>query len=461
MEMNGSAKVSGDVIDGLNQLLDGSAYGPASDGWDEARAAWNLAVDQHPACVVVPTSADDVSAAVKFAGENGLWVTAQGTGHSAAAYDSLAGALLIKTSEMQELSIDHDTRIARVGAGVTWGAVVPAAAEHGLIALAGSSHDVGVVGYHLGGGLSFLARKHGLASDWVRAIELVKADGTQVRVSADDEPDLFWALRGGGGNFGVVTALEFELLPMPELCTGSLFFAPERTAEVFQAWRRWTADLPNEMSTTARMLSFPPFPEIPEVFRGKSFAIIEAVWLGDEPSGSKLLEPLRELGPDNDTFQASDPMGLLALHMDPPGPVPGFGDHMLLGEITEGEIEALVDAVGPGSGVPILGFEMRLLGGALDAATDGGGATSSLRARFLTYGVGVLAAPEMRPPLEKGFRDAREALAGSLCDSNALNFTEVRVEPGAIFGTEALARLREVKSTVDEGGLIRGNHLLT
>jgi FAD/FMN-containing dehydrogenase len=365
---------------------------------------------------------------------------------------------LIKTSAMQEVAIDPDRRLARVGAGVTWGAVVPAAQEHGLIALAGSSHDVGVVGYHLGGGLSFLSRAHGLACDMVRAIELVTADGRKVRASAEEEPDLFWAMRGGGGNFGIVTALEFELLPIPDLHAGSFFFPHERSGEVMEAWLEWTRDLPDELTTDVRMMQFPPLPDIPEIFRGKSFAIVEAVYIGDAETASRLVEPIRALGPDQDSFAAADPMALLALHMDPPGPVPGLTDHVLIGDLSSDKLSSLVQAIGPGAEAPILSFELRLLGGALAERSNRRGALGALEGRYIAFGVGVLAVPEMRPPLEAAFGKARAALGDAINGSHFLNFTEVAVEAESAFDENALARMREVKLAADPENLIRGNH---
>src|SRR3712207_1785403 len=169
---------------------------------------------------------------------------------------------------MRGVSIDPDARVARVAAGAIWIEVVKAAAEHGLAALAGSSPDVGVVGYTLGGGLSWLARKHGIGANQVAAVELVTADGRLVRADRENEPDLFWAVRGGGGAFGVVTAIEFNLFPITEVYAGILWFPVERAIEVLNAWRAWTSDLPDEMTSVGRILQFPPIPAFPEEIRG-------------------------------------------------------------------------------------------------------------------------------------------------------------------------------------------------
>ena len=224
----------------LRARMDGDVAGPGDANWDEARLAWNLAVDQRPAAVAMPESAEDVAAVVAFARAEGLRVAPQGTGHNAGALGDLADTILLKTHRMRGVTIDPDTRTARAEAGVIWIEVVEAAAEHGLAALAGSSPDVGVVGYTLGGGLSWLARKHGIGANQVTAIEVVTASGDLVRTDWANEPDLFWALRGGGGSFAIVTAIEFNLFPISEVYAGILWYPVEEAAEVLKAWRNWT-----------------------------------------------------------------------------------------------------------------------------------------------------------------------------------------------------------------------------
>lgn len=436
----------------------GSLHTAADPDWDEARSAWNLAVDQHPAVVAIPEDAADVARAVRFARDHGLRVAAQGTGHNAAAHGDLDGAMLIKTERMREVRIEPATRTARVGAGVTWGEVVGPAAEHGLAALAGSSHDVGVVGYTLGGGVSWLARKHGLAADRVTAIELVSAHGDLREVTALTDPDLFWALRGGGGNFGVVTAIEFSLLPITELYAGALFFPYERAGEVLEAWRRWTASVPDEVTSVGRLVQIPPIPDVPEFLRGRSFAVIEAAYLGNEEQAGDLLAPLRELGPKMDTFATIAPPELLALHMDPPGPVPGMGDHQMLADLDAESLDRLVAAVGPGADSPLLSFEFRHLGGALGRRGEGSGALGALDGRFMTFAVGMLMDPAIVPALEAAFTASRNAL--DIVDTGGAygNFAESPVDPEAIYGDRTLRRLREVRANVDPDGLFLANH---
>ena len=205
-------------------------------------AAWNLTADQNPAAVAYAESADDVVAAINFARASGLGIAAQGTGHGAGSRGPLDGSILLRTDRMKGIEIDAEARVGRYEAGVLWMEANPAAGEHGLANLSGSAPDIGVVGYTTGGGFGWLARRHGLACNSVRAIELVTADGEQRRVDANNDPDLFWALRGGGGSFGVVTAIEFGLAELPEVFAGSVIYpADERSTEIVNRYFEWAA----------------------------------------------------------------------------------------------------------------------------------------------------------------------------------------------------------------------------
>jgi FAD/FMN-containing dehydrogenase len=262
-----------DVQD-LRARLAGTVVAPGDPSWDEARQAWNLAVDQRPALVALPENVDDVVAIVAFARANGLRVAAQGTGHNASAIASLERTVLVKTSQMKGVAIDAAGRRARVAAGTLWAEVTGPASEHGLAPLAGSSPDVGVVGYTLGGGLSWLSRRHGLAANSVIAIEIVTGDGRVVCCDRDTEPGLFWALRGGGGSFGVVTAIEFALYPAPQVYGGAMLWPWERAREVLERYVEWCRSAPEQVSTSARLLQVPPLPDVPEPLRGRAFVAI-------------------------------------------------------------------------------------------------------------------------------------------------------------------------------------------
>jgi FAD/FMN-containing dehydrogenase len=431
---------------------------PHDPRWNEARVAWNLAVDQQPAAVALPESAADVMAVVRWARSRGLRVAPQGTGHNAAAMGSLAHTVLVKTERMRGVEIDAEKRIARVEAGVLWAEVSGAAAEHGLAALAGSSPDVGVVGYSLGGGISWLARRYGLAANSVTAVELVNADGELVRADEDNESELFWALRGGGGSFGVVTALEFQLYPIAEVCAGVLFFPIERGKEVLHAWRNWIEDVPDEVTSVGRFLQFPPIPDIPEPLRGGSFVVVEATSLLDEAATDELLRPLRELGPAVDTFATIPIERLSLLHMDPEHPVPGAADGMLLRDFPEEAIDAIVAVAGAGSGSPLLSVEVRHLGGALGRMQRGHGALATIEAGFALFAVGMAMTPELGAAMRAHIEIVQAALASWDAGRDYLNFTERRERGERLFGSPTYRRLQTVKGKVDPADVFRSNH---
>jgi hypothetical protein len=440
----------------LRERTAGDVVVPADQRWDDARRAWNLAVDQRPAAVALPESAADVVEIVRFAARHGLRVAPQGTGHNAAALGGeLADTILVKTERMRGVAIDPVARTARVDAGVLWVEVVQAAAQHGLAALAGSSPDVGVVGYTLGGGLSWLARKHGIGANQVTAVELVTADGRLVRADADTEQELFWAVRGGGGAFGVVTALEFRLIPLTEVYAGILWFPVERAAEILKAWRSWTDALPDEMTSVGRILQFPPIPQIPEPVRGRSFVVVQAIYAGDPADGAALVAPLRALGPVMDTVAPTPITELSKLHMDPEEPVPAVGDGGTLWDVDDELIEALVETT---VGSPVLSLEVRHLGGAIARRHPDHGAVDAFDAPFIAYAVGFTPGEEAARAVERAVFDIWTALAPWAAEHTYMNFADSRRRASALFTGSALARLRDVKAAYDPDDVIRSNH---
>src|SRR5215218_10465573 len=381
----------------LRDRMDGRVSAPGDLDWDEARQAWNLAVDQRPAAVATPHSVDDVIAIVDFARDRGLLVTAQGTGHNAAAYDTLADTILVKTQEMRGVEIDEEAGVARVAAGTIWIEVTEPASALGLAPLAGSSPDVGVVGYSLGGGASWLARKYGLSANSVVAIEVVTADGELVRADAEHHADLFWALRGGGGNYGVVTHMEICLFPLTEVYAGMMFWPWERAGEVLKTWAAFTRTAPDDVTTSARLMQIPPLPDIPEFLRGRALIVIDGAFVGDEAAGAELFAPLRDLGPEMDTFAMIPPVGLSRIHMDPEGPTPAIGGSAgMLGALTDEAIDAFLAAAGPGSGSALLMAEIRHFGGALSRAPEGHGALARFEGDYVTFAGGIPVTPEGR-----------------------------------------------------------------
>jgi FAD/FMN-containing dehydrogenase len=440
----------------LQACMQGDLVLPDDESWDEARQAWNLAVDQRPAAVALPETADDVVLIVDFAREHGLRVAPQGTGHSAGPLGWLDETILVKTSRMRRVDVDPQSQRARVEAGALWMDVTEAVAPHGLVGLAGSSPDVGVVGYSLGGGVSWLGRKYGLSANSVIAIELVTADGRHLRVDADHEPDIFWALRGGGGSFGIVTSLDIRLYPIREVYAGWLIFPVERAREVLTAWREWTETVPDELSSVGRILNIPPLPDIPEPLRGRSVVVVEATLIGDGAQGAELLEPLRALEPELDTFATIPASTLHHLHMDPDHPVPGTGDGMMLDDLTPEAIAAATAIMGPRS--PILSLEFRHAGGELARHAPGNGVLGSLDAAYLMFAVGIAPTPEAKAAVEHDVTRLQRALARWDSGRMYLNFAEHPRSGRSLFGDDAYARLRRLKSEIDPDNVFHANH---
>jgi FAD/FMN-containing dehydrogenase len=440
----------------LRAAVAGFVVLPGEDGWDAARQAWNLAADQRPALVALPESAADVQVLVDFARTSGLRVAMQGTGHNACPMGPLDDTMLVKTERMRGVEIDERNCTARVEAGALWIDVTAPASEAGLAPLAGSSPDVGVVGYTLGGGLSWLGRRYGLAANRLLSADVVTADGRLVQASRHENPELFWALRGGGGNFGAVVAIEFELIPLRKVYAGMMLFGSDRAREVMQAWREWTAGVPDSVTTSARIMQFPPLPELPEFLRGRGVVLIDGAIVEDGERAAELLAPLRALGPEMDTFEDIPPVGLSRIHMDPEQPMPGISDTMMLDGLSAETVDRLVDATGPGSGSPLLLVELRHLGGALGRYA--GGALNRLDGDYLYFAVGIPMDPAVVAALEAHFAIVSAALAPQSSGNHYLNFAERPVDPVAFYGEQTYARLRKVKAEVDPLEIFRGNH---
>ena len=442
--------------------IDGRVAVPADPDWDQARLAWNLAVDQNPVAVALVESADDVAKTVRFAAESGLKVAGQGTGHGAGPLPPLDDTILLKTERMRGIAVDPEERTARVEAGVLSIELAEAAGAHGLISLPGSSPDVGVIGYTLGGGLSWLARQYGFACNSVNAIELVTADGETKTVDANDDPDLFWALRGGGGGYAIVTALHLALLPIADVYAGILIFPAELGADAFRAYRDWTAGTPEEVTSIARLLRPPPIPDVPEPLRGKALITIDAAFTGGREQGEEPIAPLRAIGePIMDNFDQIPAAGLCRIHMDPEQPVPGLTTHAPIGELSDEAIDAFIaNGPGPETGSTLLLAELRQLGGALARRTEGTGALDKLEFPFVMSAVGALMAPDAGETVPRDLARLDEAMAPFRADGGYFNFVDSPCEVDSILPAETCARLGEVKRRWDPEGTIVANHVV-
>ena len=378
------------AAEALRGLCGGAVHLPGDAAFDEARLPWNLSVDARPAAVAYPAFASEVADVVRTAASVGLRVAPQGTGHGA---PPLAGrledAVLLRTSAMTELRVDAERRTARVGAGVRWGDVVERAGALGLAARHTSSPGVGVVGSSLGGGLSWYARDAGLQCSALTAVELVLADGTFVRATDTDHNNLMWAARGGAGGFGVVTALEFDLLPIARVHAGMLAWDWAHAEPVLSAWSAWCGEAPESVTSMARLFQAPDVPWLPADVRGRRLVIVDAVLLEDSDRAGALLAPLRALGPEIDTFADVPAASVARLQLDPEAPTAVYAHSVLVSDLPERAVEALVAAAGPGSGSELLFVEIRQLGGALSRPADRAGALDRMDGAFLVLGVGM------------------------------------------------------------------------
>ena len=443
----------------LQSRIHGQVLTEDDQAWDASRQTFNLTHDQRPAALVRVANADDVAETVRYAGRRGLRIAPQSTGHNAGPIEGLEESLLLRTDALQQVTIDVAARRARVGSGVRWAAVSDPASEAGLAPLSGSSRDVGVAGYSLGGGMGWLGRKYGLQTNALTAVELVTADGELRRIDHDNETDLFWAVRGGGGNFGIVTALEFELFAVPEIYAGALFFPYERASEVLHAWHDFvSADLPDEITTVGRVVQIPPLPEIPEIIRGKSFTILQAAYLGNESEGADLIRPLTDLGPEMNTFAMVPPNALGYLAMDPDAPMPYAGSSRMISAVSAVGIDAFVETAGPGSGSTLANIELRSLGGALGRRTPGYGASATMDGDYLMFAVGGVFSPEQYGEVLGQAEAVSAALAPWDSGTRYLNFEEGKVYARVFFDEDTWRLLRALRTEWDPTRVFLANH---
>lgn len=439
----------------LRQQISGTVLLPEDSDYDVKRRGWNLTVDQHPAVIVIVNDVQDVQAAVRYAAAHDLGVAVQLTGHG---IKYAADNLLIITERLKGVTVDVQRATARVEAGVIWQQVLDAATPHGLAPLLGTSPNVGVVGYTLSGGIGFLARRFGLAADSVLAIDVVTLDGQVRHTSATENSDLFWAILGGGGNFGVITAMEFKLYPVPTLYGGSLTYPGDQVADVMRFYREWVKGVPEELGSMLAIVKYPAMPQLPEAIRGKVFAYVRAAYSGDAAQGQALIQPwLDWQTPLENTFREMPFAEAPTITNDPTNPSPVFSSSDMLNELSDEVIE-IVTRYATNSNAPVVLTDIRHAGGAISRADSNANAIGNRDANFYLVIGGPAFTPETRAAMQPYIDEYKSALRPYLHGGLYLNFAgsiEARKRVKDAYSPESYARLLTLKGQYDPKNLFR------
>ncbi|WP_431970707.1 FAD-binding oxidoreductase [Nocardia sp. bgisy134] len=441
-------------------VFTGPVFRPGESGYEVEIAGFQTAYTHRPELVVVAAHGEDVRAAVEYAARHGLPVAVQATGHGLSV--AAEGGVLISTARMTGIRIDPEARTARVAAGVRAGALVEAAAQFGLAPLNGSSPSVGVIGYTLGGGLGLLAREFGYAADHVRMIELVTADGRMRTLRPGDE--LFGAVLGSGGNFGVVTALELDLVPVRTVYGGQLVFDEPLAGAALEAWRQWTATVPERLTSSVATLTYPDIPQVPEMLRGRYVASIRVAFDGPADEGERLVAPLRAVGARlRDDLRELPYTESHTIHSDPDHPHAYAATNAVLGELTGDALAALAAATGPGGSIPAV-VDIRHLGGALGRPGPAGVAVDRREAAYVVRVI-TMPAPGAGAGVPAEHVAVREVLAPwtighSLAFLYGAGDGADDAQTRAGYAPDTYARLAALKAKYDPHNMFRFNRNL-
>lgn len=430
---------------------------PGSAGYAELTATYNLCTRLTPLAVVEAQTAHDVAAAVRVAGEHGVPVGVQSTGHGP--WATMTGAVLVATRGLDGLMVDPVSRVARIGAGVRWSAVLEAAAPHGLAPLCGSSPSVGVVGLLTGGGHGPLARTYGLSADRVLSFDVVTGDGALRRASATENPDLYWGLRGGKGTLGIVTGLELELVQQPEVYAGAVWFDAPDIPAVVRTWAQWSQLLPDEGTTSIAVMRLPAMPGVPPELAGRTTVSVRFAWTGDPAVGEEMLRAIRSVAAPLVDLVAARPYAEIGIvHSDPEDPMPAVETHLLLEAFDADAADRLLDLVGPQAATTQLMVEVRRLGGAVATPLRGESVFGHRDAQWTVLAIG-LGIPEIADLVRADARRIVDGLApwrrpGALPNFHAGSGPDWALR---VFGEDGARRLREVSLRYDPDGVLLGS----
>ena len=456
MQKSSVAEIASSELDGR---FHGEVIGPDHSSYDEARAVFNAMIDRRPGLIARCTGADDVVAALAFARRHELAVAVRGGGHSAAGQGVCDDGVLIDLVGMRQVEVDPQARRAVAGGGVLWGEFDAATQEHGLVAPGGRVTTTGVGGFTLGGGYAWISSKYGLALDALRSAEVVTADGQVLTASEDENPDLFWGIRGGGGNFGVVTRFEFELERLGPLVYAGLSLWPvERAAEVLRGWRDYVDGAPDELSTAAVIITAPPEDFVPDHLKGQLAVGLGGCYVGDVEAGAEAFAPLKALEPEVDLIQPMPYTAFQAI-LDPSAPAGQRnywrGEYMT--ELSDAAIDTFIENAPKPLVPPFSQMLFFRMGGAVSAVADDATAFSHRDAEYLFHPIAVWQDPAMDEQVIGASRAFCDAMRPFTTGAAYLNFTTDADRVRSAFGEEKYARLVELKDRYDPDNIFRLN----
>ncbi|MCU1443933.1 MAG: FAD-linked oxidase [Cryobacterium sp.] len=460
-----SSPSPGSVLEALAADLNGTLLQPDDPEWDTARSPWNLTVDQRPAAVAFPRDENDIRLILSAARAEGLGVTVQPRGHGA--NGDLSDCILVRPKAFDVVEINVDDRVARIGAGVLWGNVLPQLEGTGLVPLAGTNPDVSVAGYLLSGGHSWFSRWKGLAANSIRAVELVDADGRSRRLSSEDalagaDADLLWALRGGGGLFGIVTALEIDLYPAPGLYGGKLLFPGEAAEEVFEQVRNTLAGAPDELSIFLGMINMPDSPFAPEPLRGRTFTTADVVFVGDAAEGASLLQPILDSAPAVLDQTRAFTIGQLGdVAAEPQDPSPAIDWAATISELDRPGLDSLAAAFREASPAGLTLVQLRPLGGAIaQLGADAHGVVGYIESEYLAFAAAIRMGPDHILDPDRVFGALQDVVEGRTEHRTVPSMLPSGADLRKAYPADTLRRLEQIKRAVDPDNILRSNRPL-
>ena len=455
-----SPVIDHEALEELRALVAGPVLAGTDPAASAETAAFNLAVTHQPEVVVGATTTADVSAAIAWAARRGLPVAVQGAAHGATV--PVTGGLFLSTSRLTGVEVDPARRVAQVGAGARWADVLTAAAPHGLTGVNGSSSRVGVVGYTLGGGMGPLSRQYGFGADQVRSVELVTANGSVRHVDEHTDPDLFWAVRGGKGSFGIVTSMEIDLVPVSRIYGGAVFYAGTSARDVLHSFRTWSPTLPERAGASVALLRLPESPMLPPMLRGQFVVQLRFSFTGSDAEGADLLAPMLDAGEVLIQGVAAMPYTAVdSIHQDPTDPMPVWEKGLLLRELGVESVDRVLALAGPDTDSPLAMVELRLMGGAIGRQPRVPNAVAGRDGAFSVLALGVLA-PGIEDAVPHAGTAMLEALTPWSTGTALLNWLGAASadEVAHAWTPATYARLQAVKRRVDPSELFRFGHVV-